>query len=1330
MSLALNPMTLPLTGQHLIEASAGTGKTWTIASLYVRLVLGMGGPAGRALRPREILVLTFTRSATRELVDRIRARLVQARACLEGPPPSQRLDPFLEELLAAHAPGPTREQAVWRLDQAASGMDDAAVLTIDAWVQRLLNEHLLPPGQPGVEELLEDDGRWIIEAVRDYWRQQVYPLEPEAMQAVADLVDTADDLAQWLVPALEPTWGSPSGSALPPLPTQSLQCMLDPMARERARRLKELKAGWVERAAAIESWFAERLQINPATFSKSVLRDGLGTVQGWCRTLRLWATSPSAWLAGVNHGPPDKRALRSRLTPAGLMKLHVKAHQPADEQSLPTWAVEFERLVQGLDELEQAHAPLALHALGWVAHHLRRRKLERRAYTFDDLLTQARHGLAQSPAEAARVCLQYPVAMVDEFQDTSPEQLDLLLQVYRSDQSPPHALLLIGDPKQSIYRFRGADIHGYLQTRRRLADNLHTLDCNRRSVEPLVRVVNRLFEWGEERAQVGQSVDAGAFLHGSQVPFVPVRSAGPAERLVGRQGPLPVFTIWTEPQARTPAQGMALDAAYAAQKLAQMLADEAVGFLCPQDGFRRLQRRDCCVLVRSRREADAMRAALARQGISSAYLSERGSVLESVEASDLLELLRALMEPTRLERARRVWGCASMGLSMSQLAIERDDEALWDERIQGLQRAAWLWQRQGVLPAIRHFVQAAGLARRALSTPDGGERRLSNWMHLAEWLQGLSESHRTPADLLQAYAAVVADPSRALQSTPGLREATLMRLESDQDVVQVVTIHKSKGLQYPVVWLPFGVGHRDERPQRPPIRLTHVDGRWVVTAKDDAPATEDPTFGQLEVLREDVRLLYVALTRAVHQVWLGACPRKPRDNMAMDWHQTALGHLVSGGQIHESGQAVTEDLRVLCEALEASSASDALPVTVTLEVLARSEACLAGEGGDAQGDVPPGLDAVPGWARPDPAPQSDHAYRPARIVDHPVDVTWRVSSYSALVQGAGTVARFADGRSAEGDDWRWDEDEGEGEESDASGEGRSRSEAPVTIPMLAASQRSTPQINAAPSSPWHQWPSSAAFGQFLHECLEAGAMHGFLAEPSSPWRQTLRPMITASAWSHWASGIEDWLAQVVAKPLLRGGRSLSSVTSPRAELEFWMPLQHIDTRALDRVLCTHLWPGQPRPPLKPQTVQGLLMGFADLVFELDGQYAVLDYKSNRLGPGPQHYGPADLTRAALAHRYDAQAALYLLALHRLLAARMGAAYDPQQHLDAAHLLFLRGIDHPQGGLLTVHPQPSWLHELDSLLGSEGQNDQQGQVHGAAGSRAWPAAQSSIEEEGA
>ena len=176
-----------------------------------------------------------------------------------------------------------------------------------------------------------------------------------------------------------------------------------------------------------------------------------------------------------------------------------------------------------------------------------------------------------------------------------------------------------------------------------------------------------------------------------------------------------------------------------------------------------------------------------------------------------------------------------------------------------------------------------------------------------------------------------------------------------------------------------------------------------------------------------------------------------------------------------------------------------------------------------------------------------------------------------------------------------------------------------------------------------------------------------------------------------------WLTALLATPLPPLGAALGEVTALLPEMEFWMPVGRLDTAALDALSRQHLWPGQDRPVLTERTLQGLLMGFADLVFAHGGRYWVLDHKSNHLGADDAAYDAPAMQAAMLAHRYDLQAMLYQLALHRLLRQRLGAAYRPAQHLGGAVYLFLRGHAGPAAGCVHLSADAAWLEALDRLL---------------------------------
>lgn len=315
MSIALNPLDFPLHGSRLIEASAGTGKTWTIAALYVRLVLGHGGANGyrRPLMPNEILVMTFTRAATRELSNRVRERLVEAAAYFRAETP-QTPDSYLDALLEALPDHAARQQAAYRLQLAAETMDEASIFTIDAWCQRMLREHAFDSGNLFDEELLSDEAALYEDAVHDYWRQQVYPLGEQALRVLLSACRDVSALGR----SVRDLARRPDAAGL--AGREPLGAMIGRVQGEQQAALAALKQGWAERAARMESWIASQREANPKCFNGTKLR--ADNVAKWFAALRDWANDPALAEPDMNATP------WFRLTPAGMADACAKGFAP------------------------------------------------------------------------------------------------------------------------------------------------------------------------------------------------------------------------------------------------------------------------------------------------------------------------------------------------------------------------------------------------------------------------------------------------------------------------------------------------------------------------------------------------------------------------------------------------------------------------------------------------------------------------------------------------------------------------------------------------------------------------------------------------------------------------------------------------------------------------------------------------------------------------------------------------------------------------------------------------------------------------------------------
>jgi exodeoxyribonuclease V beta subunit len=1200
MSIELKAIDFPLHGSRLIEASAGTGKTWTIAALYLRLVLGHGADNayGAPLMPADILVMTFTRAATRELSNRVRERLIEAAAYFRGE--EGKADPYLAELASHYADDTQRHIAARRLMLAAETMDEAAIFTIDAWCQRMLREHAFDSGSLFDEELVSDEQSLFNDAANDYWRQQVYPLNANALQ---DLLDCWPDTASLKQSVRELVRRV---ALLGDVRAEPLAGLIARVQRKRAADLALLKAGWFDRANEMEQWIAAQRTAQAKCFNGNKLR--ADSLLKWFDALRNWAGD-----AGLEQ-PDLTPAAWARLTPEG-MEAAVNNGFTID---LPDCFEQTARLQEGLAALDQLSHALVRHASAHIARRMAELKQRSRQFGFADMLDRLKHALegANGTALRDRIVAQYPVAMVDEFQDTSSDQYRIFDLLYRvAENARERGLFLIGDPKQSIYGFRGADIHSYLEARAATEGRHYQLGTNHRSTQGLVSAVNQLFMHAEQ----GFSKAAFRFKtdKGNPLPFVPVGAAGRAQRFVSSHGDgIAMLACCTLRDDLRSDQYRSYFAHHCAEHIASLLNDVQAGFE-EKGGFTRLLPADIAILVRDRKEAAAIRQALQARNIASVYLSDKDSVIDSVEAQDILRWLQAMANPLDGALARAAFATPTAGLPLAELARLVADELAWEQKVEQLKALHLVWQRQGVLAMLRRFVHELGLPAKLLLEV-GGERRLTNLLHLAELLQAAS----TALDGEQALIRWLAEQIKGLGEGGDER---VLRLESDAALVKVVTVHKSKGLEYPLVYLPFAVSARKaDKRNRSFLEYAQDGKRQLDLAMNDAALA---LVDQARI-EEDLRLLYVAATRARHCLWLGVAALPSRKNGENKLADSALGYLLGGG-----AQIAASDVMARWEALRAGA--DAIAVAELDEI--------------------------------GPGTMLDRADLQAPLTDAlgfsaPFERNWTVGSFTSLA--------------------------------------RQTSAAPMRAQEATLLEEDArPELVRTDDAPWHRFPRGSMPGNFLHEQLEWMGTEGFSSIDDPQFDTRLGQRCERAGWGNRKDDAIAWLRAIAVTTLPPAGVSLSQLTTVLPEMEFWFPSEQLESTALDALCRQYLLPGVIRQPLPDRQLHGMLKGFADLVFEHEGRYWVLDYKSNALGAGDAAYHAQALAVGMASHRYDIQGAIYMLALHRLLRSRLGGAYDPASQLGGALFLFLRGIGNAQTrGCHLIAPDLALLDAMDTLFG--------------------------------
>ena len=826
----LNPLTIPLTSRQLIEASAGTGKTFTLALLYVRLVLGDPDRAG--LMPGQILVVTFTDAATQELRERIRSRLTQAAEVFTEQ--AQKTDST--EALFALRDQNYPDQEHWptlryRLLMAAELMDEAAISTIHAWCRRMLAEHAFDSGSLFQMELEKDLDPIRLSAVRDYWRTFVYPLTEQHAKTLASFIKGPEALDS----AIRGIVGSDIQSELTPE-----QVLNAAEVRREPLRQKLISLDWLSLAEQADD---TAFKLHHQT------RKGL----------------VSFFQKAAEYPDP--------LIPGGLelsKARHYLDKCPEGEHPI-TQALNW--LIEGLQPDPKIKSELIKHACGWVRQHLQAQCQEAGIMGFDGLLTGLDQALS-SEALVKRIRQQFPVALIDEFQDTDPVQYRIFDRLYPANEAGL-GLIMIGDPKQAIYAFRGADIFTYLQARQDAGDQVFDMQRNFRSSKAMVDAVNAVFSYRSDpfvlSAQSQQSlpftqVDA----HHQDAPW-----SDSALTLYYREG-----------EESNKADRLRVNARAMASRIAEYLVNST------RVGDHELQPSDVAVLVNNRDEAHAMRVALQGHKLKSVYLSERQPVYQSVIAKDIAFWLQAALTPGDTDAVRTALSTYALGQSNARLIQLLEDELAFDRELALWQHWHHIWVTQGVLAMLHQLMHHYEVPGFLLNQPNG-ERELTDLLHLAELLQAMSVPLQGEAALLKAFHAKLRQPEGDSEGQ--------MRLESDADLIQIVTIHKSKGLEYPVVVIPFACNVRPLSPGYDHLTIhDHQDRAQIVIG----PSASTVEQADVERLGEDIRKLYVALTRGRYATLVGVDTFK-------DWHLSGLAYLLDTNA-EESLSAAVRRLAQVC----------------------------------------------------------------------------------------------------------------------------------------------------------------------------------------------------------------------------------------------------------------------------------------------------------------------------------------------------------------------------------------------------------------------------------
>lgn len=809
----LDPCTMPLAGRRLIEASAGTGKTWTLTLLILRMILEQG------LGMEQILVLTYTRAASAELRSRLRSRLREADLQLQGRAATE--DPVLARVLAGVLP----ESAALRLRQAQARMDEAVITTIHGFCQRVLQEHAVEAGLAFDREILTEEGPLCERIIADFWRNRFYPLGPGESALVAEHWSTPHELLK----VLRNTLMVEEECILPHLEKDALGEQVNALAASHAILLQ----AWQEQ----ENEAVRQLKDD----------DGLKRARDSYRLDQV--EELLAGLQGLLADPAFPRLLPrqlERLCATWMLQQGKKKKARQGWKPHPFFTI-FEQFWQNYGEMLRLwHITRLQQARSYLKQELGSRKGRQRLLGYDDLLVQVDAAL-RAPGSGPRLVQalrsRYRAVLVDEFQDTDPVQYRIFSAICAESGYPFH---MIGDPKQAIYSFRGGDIFTYMQAKRETpSGHCFTMTTNHRSAPGMVAVVNALFARRPD-----------AFVFADAIPFHPVAAGGRVQEdaflLKGTASkPLQVLLFSQgsdNPLAKDMADRQAAE--LAARAIAELLQLAAQGRA--SIGARPLNSGDIAVLVYSHSQAELMRSTLRLFGVNSVYAS-RVSVFASSEAEALEGVLQALLNPTDRMLGAAALATGLFGLDAAALHQLQMDADLWSEWMQRLRGYQEHWRNHGVSAMLYRLFRQERVGSRLSAHPDG-ERCLTNLLHLCDLLHEEEQRGLGLERLLRWL-------QRQRRDTDGPGEdKRLMRLESDRTLVRISTLHAAKGLEYPLVFLPFL--WRARQMEQDAVIAFHDRVSLCACRDFDRDHEKHRALAREEAEAEDMRLLYVALTRA------------------------------------------------------------------------------------------------------------------------------------------------------------------------------------------------------------------------------------------------------------------------------------------------------------------------------------------------------------------------------------------------------------------------------------------------------------------------------------
>ncbi|MBN2401302.1 MAG: exodeoxyribonuclease V subunit beta [Spirochaetes bacterium] len=1173
----------PLKGINLIEASAGTGKTYIIAGLFLRLIVEKGIMADK------ILTVTYTEAATEELRSRIRERLKEALKALTDGVIRSENDDLMAEIIKKYK---NSESVLWRLKDALTRFDETSICTIHGFCKRMLAENAFESNSLFEAELVKDQSALIQEIVDDFWRKNFYTASPLLIQyAIKNKINTS-----LFFEVLHNLSIDPSFEIIP-------KVMKPDFSKIETRFLiayKELQNEWIGNKSIVENIFLSHKGLNKnkyGTHSPKLIFQ-----------MNEYLSSDNAVMMFADFYKFTVSSIRNSIN---------KGFEAPDNKFFNI-CEDFLNIYNTLVSIFDKYIIfLKKEIFSFVKSEADKRKQKLNLITFDDLLIHMYSASAEGKDSifAKSVRARYTVALIDEFQDSDPVQYNIFRNIFAAGDS---VLFLIGDPKQSIYKFRGADIFAYLKASNN-TNNRYTLGKNWRSTPELLKAVNTIFG-NISSPFVFEEIEYNAIKSGT---------------MVEKKDKDSLLKIWILNKDKSNRKDGVITKGKAAMLISQAVAGEIYNLISAEGGEKNSEKiaikpGQIAVLVRKNHQARMVQNELRRFNIPG-VLYGSASIFESHEAMEVERVMLSLSVPGDERLMKAALSTDMMGLNGKDILLLAQNEISLENYINRFYIYHDLWANYGFFRMFRHLIENEGVRGRLLSFIDG-ERRMTNLMHLAELMHNAESENMLSIETLIKWL-------REKHNSPDESDEYEIRLETDDDAVKILTIHRSKGLEFPVVFCPFT--WEGSTLDKGKACIFHDPKNNYNLTLDLAQEDNNKNIAEIEELAENMRLLYVALTRAKQRAYLfwGRINETETSAPAYMFHYKEKDTHDPVKKLKDNKQFLTYD-SIIKDIKDIAEESDGTIFLSDLPDFEYKRNIIFNTSGDFSRKIFNGI----------------------------IKNEWKVSSFSSLTHDAKEY------------DERPDHDN-VGNLTDIS---------PESI------------IN---NKNIFLFPKGPVPGTCIHEVFEKldyirseEEQTKFIIKEmlikygiGTDWQDTIFIMINNVLNSRLSPDLPNFILGNISE------------NNRINELEFYFPLTLIASEGLAeifRLSCLNLnknfVQSVERLGFKPH--KGFIKGYIDMVFQHNEKYYIVDWKSNFLGNDIEDYSIGKINSTMEEHYYILQYYIYSVALHKYLLSRK-PGYNFDTHFGGVFYIFVRGAhpDYPYSGIYHDVPSKEMIQALSDYL---------------------------------